>query len=202
MKQISFGAEGSIFLTKNNTLLKIREPQAFRHPQLDLKIRKKRTKREIKVLEKLKEYNISAPHVISTNLDECSFEMNKVEGKLLHECFSINLIKKAIIQIAKMHLVGVVHSDLTPLNMIYNEFEDQIYLIDFGLADFTTNREDRAVDLNVFFTILENDYSTIFDHKKELLDLYKEQFENKQEVQEILERLENVESRGRNKAKN
>ncbi|MCH8520170.1 MAG: Kae1-associated serine/threonine protein kinase [Nanoarchaeota archaeon] len=199
MELLSYGAEAQIEILNENTLKKIRTIQEYRHPQLDKRIRKKRTKREFKVLQKLFLEKLHVPKVDNLNLEECSFEMQYIQGKCIVENMNTNYLSKAMIQIAKIHKLGIVHCDLTPLNMLIKD--DEIYLIDFGLSEYSKDREERAVDLNVFFIFLKNDYSELYENKEELLNIYREEFNDDVIVDEIFTRLEEVEKRGRNKNK-
>ncbi|KAI5998345.1 hypothetical protein F5J12DRAFT_849814 [Pisolithus orientalis] len=50
---------------------------------------------------------------------------------------------------AKMHIVNIIHGDLTTLNMILCRGDKDLVLIDFGLAYHSSLVEDKAVDLYV-----------------------------------------------------
>lgn len=199
MKILSFGAEAQVLVKDENTLKKVRTVQEYRHPQLDRRIRKKRTKREFKVLNKLFNENINVPKVDNLNLDECSFEIQYIQGKCIIESMNLETLKLAITQIARIHKLEIVHGDLTPLNMLIKY--SQIYIIDFGLSEYSKDREERAVDLNVFFIFLKNDYPELFKFKDLLLEIYRKEFNDNSQVDEIFTRLEEVERRGRNKNK-
>lgn len=201
MEQINYGAEAEIFRINSNWLLKKRSKQEYRHPKLDLKLRTRRTRREYKVLDKLFHSNVNVPKVQELNLDDCSFQMEFIEGECILEHMSFDVLKKSMVEIAKMHRENIVHCDLTPLNIILNPLK-KVVLIDFGLSEFSHNREERAVDLNVFFIFIQNDFSELYSYKEELLEIYREEFEDIAVVDEILQRLEQIERRGRNKNKN
>lgn len=201
MKQIDYGAEAEIFQISPNWLLKKRSIQEYRHPKLDLRLRVRRTRREFKVLDKLFKSSVNVPEVQELNLDECAFQMGFIDGECIVENMSFEVLTKSIIQIAKMHREGIVHCDLTPLNLILDK-DNEVVLIDFGLSEFSANREERAVDLNVFFIFLQNDFPNLFSRKDELLEVYREEFSDDSIVDEIFIRLEQIEKRGRNKNKN
>lgn len=200
MKQISYGAEAEILQLDSSWLKKIRTVQEFRHPILDSRLRKRRTKREFKVLTKLHSLGVNVPQVKDLDLEECSFCIEYIDGKCIVEDMSLEILKLSLVEIARMHKAGIVHGDLTPLNILFKDKD--IFLIDFGLSEFSVNREERAVDLNVFFIFLKNDYAQLYEQKRELLDVYRREFNDDTAVDEIFERLEGVERRGRNKNKN
>ena len=201
MQQLYYGAEAEIYKIDENWLLKKRSHQTYRHPQLDSQLRRKRVKREFKVLQYLYENGVSVPIVQELNLYDMSFQIEYIKGECIVENMSLEILKQSIIEIAKMHKLGVVHSDLTPLNIMIREKLNNICMIDFGLSEFSTNREERGVDLNVFFLFLQNDFSELIKHKDELLQLYREEFQDDDLVDEIFQRLEQIEKRGRNKNK-
>ena len=63
MEKISYGAEAEIFKINSNWLLKKRIIQEYRHKNLDLKLRTRRTRREFKVIDKLYESGVNVPKV-------------------------------------------------------------------------------------------------------------------------------------------
>ncbi|KIO06685.1 hypothetical protein M404DRAFT_998812 [Pisolithus tinctorius Marx 270] len=61
-----------------------------------------------------------------------------------------DLLNMISIEIAKMHIVNIIHGDLTTLNMILcGGTRTWSVLIDFGLAYHSSLVEDKAVDLYV-----------------------------------------------------
>jgi len=120
---ISQGAEAKILLDKDrNIIIKDRTIKSYRHPKLDEKIRKSRTRSEAKLLEKASQI-INTPKVIKTNKFEIEIEylpgerlsetLNQKEEK---EQFKImNQIGK---QVAKLHDADIIHGDLTTSNTI------------------------------------------------------------------------------------
>ena len=77
--------------------------------------------------------------------------------------------------------------------------DDKIYFIDFGLAVFSHKVEDKAVDIHLLREALNSKHYTIYEEAfKAFLKGYKKRSDN---YQEIMNRLEKVESRGRDKGK-
>jgi len=200
MNKISEGAEAEIFMISDKVLKKVRLEKTYRLLEIDLKLRKFRNKREFKILKKLfdSKVNVPEPHELIENkkTGEISFTFEYLHGNILKEVLNEELLKKAFLEIIKMHNSEVIHSDLTTLNMI--EVMDEIFLIDFGLSDFSFKTEDRAVDLNLFFNCIKNEHPDLFYLKDELIKMYLNGVESGKKV--IL-RLEKVEQRGRNKGK-
>lgn len=193
---IAQGAEAKIIQIDENTLQKIRESKPYRISELDLKLRKARNKREFKVLSKLYEekINVPKPIEISDKKENIHFTFEYIKGAPLKELLNEELLNKAFDNIIKIHQLNITHGDLTTLNMLVKN--DLVYLIDFGLSEFTNKIEDKAVDLNLFFTCIKNEHPEFYKHKTELLKQYKKELEK---GTEIIARLEQIEHRGRNK---
>lgn len=127
LKTIQQGAEAEIMLDKkNNLIIKNRTPKLYRHPELDKQIRKKRTKVEIKLLEKASKIIDSAKPRESKEFDKII--MPFIRGKKLSEYLDkFPLKKKKEIcreigkSIAKLHKNHIIHGDLTTSNMILAE---------------------------------------------------------------------------------
>lgn len=196
MKLLSQGAEAQILIVNDNILKKIRLPKTYRLEEIDTKLRKSRNRREFKVLTKLIQTNVNVPKPLD-NLEtskqkEIAFTFEYIKGDNLKEILDKKLLFKAFNQIIKLHLAEVVHGDLTTLNMLVRD--NKVYLIDFGLSEFSKNVEERAVDLNLFFNCIKNEHPIFYKYKLELLELYSNQVSK-----EVIKRLEQVEQRGRNK---
>lgn len=197
MKEIGRGAEAVIYLN-GNKVIKERLSKEYRISQLDNTLRKQRTKREAKVLEKLKPI---APLLINT--DDCSMkiEMEYLQGPKLrdvlednHEHYATEIGKL----IAFVHSQGIVHHDLTTSNMIATP--NGLKLIDFGLSFFSEKEEDRAVDLHLLERGLDSKHFAI---KEQVWNAFLKAYtENFSDAKKVINRLDKVEKRGRNKQKN
>ena len=148
MKLIAQGAESKLFLEKGR-VIKNRFRKTYRIKEIDEKLRKFRTKREAKVLEKLQKINFPIPKLINNNKKD-TLEIKYIKGELiknkLKENNCIKLSKEIGEKIAILHNNNIIHGDLTTSNMIYNK---EVYFIDFGLSFFSEKIEDKAVDLHL-----------------------------------------------------
>ncbi|MCA9495395.1 MAG: Kae1-associated serine/threonine protein kinase [Nanoarchaeota archaeon] len=196
MKIIAEGAESQILKLNEETLKKIRHAKTYRLEFIDNKIRKFRNRREFKILNKLQELKISAPKPleITETKKEISFTMEYVKGNSLKKVINSELLNKAFEEIIKLHNSDIVHGDLTTLNII--EKNNEIYLIDFGLSEFSSRPEEKGVDLNLFFTCIKNEHPNFFTEKNNLLKTYKKKAND---GDKIIEKLKQIELRGRNK---
>lgn len=194
-KLIAQGAEAKIF-KKEKSVLKDRFLKTYRHPELDKRLRKARTKREAKVMLKVKEI-IPTSRYISHNEDDMNIEMEFIEGDVLKNVFNKNYKVHAKVlgkNIALLHKHGIIHGDLTTSNMILNK---DIHFIDFGLSFFSDDAEDMAVDLHLLKQALESKHYEVFESAFDIIK--KEYSKHHPNAKKILERLEIVEKRGRHK---
>lgn len=182
------GAEAIIERTERG-VKKTRIQKGYRHPTLDAALRKSRTKREAKVLARL---HGLVPELLKQ--ETCILELSYIDAPLVKQALTqenATALGTAIGDAVKnMHDAGVVHGDLTTSNVFATS---PVTIIDFGLAEFSKKLEDRAVDLHM----LKQSLKTAHPHIRvwdAVLDGYKPS-------QALLERLEEVQSRGRNKGK-
>ncbi len=122
---IAQGAE-AIILLNNNQIIKDRIPKSYRLPELDNKIRSRRTKSETKLLEKASSI-INSP-TPQPQKDKFKIQMTYIDGKKLSDHLdSFPLAKQKQIckqiggSIAKLHDADIIHGDLTTSNMILVE---------------------------------------------------------------------------------
>lgn len=188
------GAEAIILKEKKN-VIKDRISKGYRHPELDRKIIKSRTKSEAKILEKASKFiPAPAPEIIESNRIKMPF----IEGKKLSEHLEAldwkNICRTIGRQIAKIHDNNIIHGDLTTSNMILAP-DSSLHFIDFGLGFISTRIEDKAVDLHLIKQALEAKHFSIHrEAEKIILDNY-----CSKDRARILEQLNKVEARGRYK---
>ena len=193
---IAQGAEAIIKKSGKN-IIKDRIMKSYRIPQLDNKLRKQRTKKEVKLLEKSKSL-IPVPKIISST--ESSITLEEIKGKKLASCLDTaknqeDICKQIGNNIAILHDNNIIHGDLTTSNMILSK--NQIYFIDFGLGFESQRAEDKAVDLHVLKEALEAKH---FKKAEQLWHIVLESYKKTSKYsKETLKRLEAVEKRGRYK---
>ncbi|HLD76039.1 MAG TPA: KEOPS complex kinase/ATPase Bud32 [Candidatus Norongarragalinales archaeon] len=142
MKTIQ-GAEATVSI-EDFRVVKTRVPKAYRLPELDGRIRKLRTRREAKTLQRLRGI-IRVPQVFSATDD--TLELEKIEGVCLKDALNLSSCEKAGQAVGTMHAHGVVHGDLTTSNVLVEN--DSVALVDFGLSFSSHKAEDFAADVHV-----------------------------------------------------
>lgn len=196
MKQIAQGAEAKLFENENGDIVKDRFEKKYRHSKIDNKLRGSRTRREAKILSKLKELGFPAPRLIKCDKKK-EIVMQKIEGDKLRNVLEkddyVKLSKEIGKKVKRLHDAGIIHSDLTTSNMILAD-SGEIYFIDFGLSFFSEKIEDKAVDLHLLKEALKSKHHKVWE---ECFDSVLEGYNNG----EVVLRLEKVEKRGKYKTK-
>ena len=183
------GAEAEVEIKKDE-VIKTRPEKKYRHSVLDNRIRKQRTQTEFSSMQKARRNDVNVPKVEKDS--DYILKMEKIEGKTLEEDFKVEKMAEVGKNIRRLHEAGLIHGDLTTKNIMSN---GEITLIDFGLSKDSKNVEHRAVDLHLLKQILESSHPEYFEEAWEkFLENYRPEFKEK-----VLERLEEVEERGRYK---
>lgn len=198
MDIISQGAE-AILKRDGELLYKERISKQYRIENIDVSLRKSRTKREIKVLKQAKELGISVPEIYDCD-DQFTVLMDYKPGVRLRDRIEEQIAgTKELEQIGKwiatLHGQNIIHGDLTTSNVLMTE-ENALFLIDFGLSIHTMKIEDRAVDIHLLEQALE---STHYKNKEELFEAFLKGYSQSKNYEEVIQRLNIVRSRGRNK---
>jgi len=189
MKQIASGAEAIIYLDEGR-IIKKRIKKNYRISEIDETLRKSRTKREAKILQKLQ---IPGPRLLKSD-DKETIEMEFVKGELVKDILDthISIAKEIGKTLSVLHDQNIIHGDLTTSNMIFN---NKIFFIDFGLSFSSYKIEDKAVDIHLFRQALESKHHKVFE---KAYKLFLQGYRPKGRI-DIMQRLKIVEARGRNK---
>lgn len=193
MKEIARGAEAVIYRDKE-TVIKKRLSKGYRHPELDAELIKIRTRREAKFM-----HDLPIPGPKLNQADANSLSMEYIPGEKVARILDSQpeLAQKIGEHLAKLHDKNMIHGDLTTSNMILKP-DGELVFIDFGLSFYSDKVEDKAVDLHLFKEALESRHFRI-EHKAYLYFL--KGYRASKQVEIILERLKEVERRGRHKNK-
>src|SRR5208283_3878437 len=85
-----------------------------------------------------------------------SIVMDEIPGTLLTYALTEAHCREAGRMVGRLHSTGIMHGDLTTSNMILRDTDERCVLIDFGLAQVTSEIEQRGVDIHVLFQTLES----------------------------------------------
>lgn len=188
---------------------KVRFEKKYRHPQLDKRLSRLRTRAEVRSIERLTQRD---PHVLGKIMPKILFSDDRVvimtrvlnsetANTLLTQYRTSSkdgqidrLLENIGSLIGKVHSSKIVHGDLTTSNILIDS-SGNLVPIDFGLSSNSESSEDRAVDLYVLERALQ---STQIDEAKFpiLLDAYKNQM-SPCLADPVLKKLDEVRTRGR-----
>lgn len=182
------GAEAIVRI--NGDVKKERIRKGYRIREIDEFLRSERTRNEAKIISDARKAGVPTP--IIYDISDFEIRMEKIDGVNLREGVDEKLCEKIGELVGKLHSHGIIHGDLTTSNMILSG--KRIYLIDFGLAFYSTELESRGVDVHVFFQALKSTY----DDPSKLIDAFKRGYRRTfQNADEVLKRVEEIERRGR-----
>ncbi len=196
---IGKGAEANI--SKTNYLnwqcvVKERIPKNYRVKELDDTIRKERTIREVRYLHTIKDYGILSPFVYDVDKNNNIIIMDFISGEILKDIINkgdLSLCGKVGEIIGILHKNNIIHNDLTTSNFIVNN--NNLYVIDFGLGNYSKEIEDKSIDLIVLKKAI---LSTHYNKFNEIINLiYDSYVKTYKEGQKVLNHIENIEKRAR-----
>jgi len=201
MKKIAQGAEAVVY-SADGKVVKRRLSKSYRLDEIDVSLRKSRTRREAKVLTKLASLGIPVPALISVDDKEMTIDMELIDGPKLRDVLARDnceaFCKEVGSLVAQMHKAGVIHGDLTTSNMIVM---DRVYLIDFGLSFFSSKAEDMAVDLHLLKQALLSKHHAIWEMAfSSAVSGYCDSCDDLMS-HDVMQRFKKVEARGRHKGK-
>lgn len=162
------GAEADILAGEwdgRPSIVKVRRAKAYRHPELDGRLRRQRTVHESGILSLVKSFGVPAPLVYFVDAARCEIVMQRIPGTPVHDLPAPEIARCCgrIGGIAGLlHRNGVMHGDLTTSNFILQP-EGGLRVIDFGLAARAAKPEDHAVDLRLIKEILNSAHAGVME---------------------------------------
>ncbi len=188
MEFVWSGAEARVYKTVilgKEILVKYRNRKRYRVTELDMKIRKERTRNEARIMSRMHKEGIRVPRIVAVG--RFSIFMELLHGTLLKD---IEPEPGGFSEIGRMlatiHDQNVSHGDFTPANIML--CGKSYYVIDFGLAETTNGAEEKALDL---FLMKRSVPSAAY---REFESAYAASSRNSREV---IGRLKGIERRGR-----
>ena len=163
------GAESELYLIKwygYHAVSKVRIRKDYRHPSIDVPLRKQRTIHEANILSQVKLLGIDAPFVYFLDLSNFEIIMEYIQGKTLKDVFSPKLCTIVGKIIGTLHSNNIIHGDITTSNFIVSR-NGIINLVDFGLSFISERYEDKAADIRLFKEVLNSINIEDFDESFE-----------------------------------
>lgn len=196
------GAEANIYQDEwmdQEVLMKERVVKNYRIKEIDYTLRKKRTRREAKLLNFAKTCGVVTPLVYDIHKKKNSITMEKIQGHTVKEILDrskllqIKIICEKIGEnIARLHNCGIIHGDLTSSNLILRK--DEIVFIDFGLGKISDLIEDKGTDLLVFKKALTGIHYNIAE---ECFQSIIKGYRNAHDYKKIINKIKEIEGRRR-----
>jgi Kae1-associated kinase Bud32 len=203
------GAEASLFSGYwfgKEAIFKQRIPKTYRIEQIDNQLRLSRTLNEARALIKVKTYGINVPQVFEIDVDSSTIIMKYINGAKLKDVISdldqkmrIHYFFQIGVFISRLHQNGHIHGDITTSNIIITSNED-LFLIDFGLHEYSDTIEDKSMDLHLFKRVLISSHGKYFDECFDsFLEGYRSEYlkNSSNQYNPIIQNIKVIESRGR-----
>jgi len=217
------GAEAKLYLGDylgQRAIIKERFAKKYRLPELDVRLTRERLRAEARSLVKCKTLGIKTPvlyHVdqscivmeylnfptardyIKTILEDGKTKIPNADQRKILTDLAIQIGA----MVGKLHKNNLIHGDMTTSNMLVETKESmilnqiQIYVIDFGLGDFSGTPEDKGVDLYVLERALISAHPNTEFMFEAILKTYAEELHNEKMSQAVLKKYEEIRMRGR-----
>jgi Kae1-associated kinase Bud32 len=194
------GAEAVLYLDADGGLVKERIRKGYRIPELDEAIRRRRTKLEVRLLERSRRSGVAAP--ASALTDKYIIRMDYIGGGRVKDVLKGMSSKereetamKIGSTVAALHESNIVHGDLTTSNMILKD--GRLFMIDFGLGKVSHKVEDKATDLFLLWeALLSTHFGISSGMWKNIIKTYVQKYSN---AREVMARFDMIERRRRYK---
>jgi len=172
---------------------KRRVSKRYRVEALDRRLITERTRAEARLIHAARKGGVPTP--VISDITHDTIVMERVQGDLLTEDLSEQNVKEAGRVVGLLHTAEIMHGDLTTSNLIVRAGDRKGVLIDFGLAQATSEIEQRGVDIHVLFQTLESTAPGRADQLKEaFIEGYNGTFAG---AGEVIAREHEIELRGR-----
>lgn len=201
---IARGAEAELYRINflgADAVLKYRVSKPYRHPVFDKLFRYRRTITEARILARLNMLGLHVPAILYVDPGDYIIIMEYIEGVRLSEALE-RLGEGTVAGIAElvgeeagiMHSNTIYHGDFTIANIILSN--NTPYIIDFGLAGYSRDVEEYAIDIH----LLSRSIEALYPERKELFleSFWKGYRKNASRIyREVQRRVEEIRLRGR-----
>lgn len=162
--RLHLGAEAEVWKGTwfgKQAVRKQRRPRSWRHPDLDHRLGVRRMTSEARLLIRLRKCGLPVPAVWDLDLDGGQLVLEWLPGRTLIEVLNdenselqtVELALKSVgSAVRHLHREAMTHGDLSTNNVLIHEQE--VFLIDFGLAAVEYEVERFGIDLHVLDEIL------------------------------------------------
>ena len=150
------GAEAVVEFGETD-VTKTRIAKAYRHPDLDVRLRRERTAAEARLTSLARRQGVPTPVVRDVDPWAQRLVLERVGEHDLRDVATTPLLYRFGHHLVTCHEAGIVHGDPTVRNArvapaipsVVDDEPGRVYVIDFGLGYHSDHLEDRAMDLHV-----------------------------------------------------
>jgi N6-L-threonylcarbamoyladenine synthase/protein kinase Bud32 len=199
------GAEATVTI-EDDRVVKRRLPRSYRHPRLDERLRRERTREEARLTSEARRHGVPTPVLYDVDVRETTLVFEHVGDRDLRDALTESRVRDVGRHLAAIHAAGFVHGDPTTRNVRVGGGDSgatdgagsgdadggRTYLIDFGLGYYTDDVEDYAMDLHV----LAQSLAGTADDPEALLDAAEAAYRSVGNGA-VVDHLREIEGRGR-----
>lgn len=188
------GAEAELYtdrLVDRKVATKNRVSKKYRIKEIDIPLRRGRTRGEASLLHSAKEGGVACPPVYE--IEEFKLKLGFIDGVLLRDFIkkeggraASQVVREVGEGLARLHRRGIVHGDFTTANVMVSG--RKVFFIDFGLGSFSRDAEEKAIDVLLMKKSLGNE--SLY---RSFLSGYKKY----EKCKEVIRQLAEIEKRGR-----
>ena len=193
-KFLARGAEAELYVDRlldRRVVAKRRVSKKYRIKEIDIPLRRSRTRVEASLLNSAKEVGVACPTIYE--IGEFELRLSLIDGVLLRDFIrksrgrgAEKLLREVGRGLAKLHARDVIHGDFTTANVMVGG--GRVFFIDFGLGGFSKDLEERAIDVLLMKKSLGDERAY-----KSFLSGYREYGR----CSEVMKQLTEIEKRGR-----
>jgi Kae1-associated kinase Bud32 len=161
-RPVSRGAEAkltAVVWLGLDALRKDRDEKAYRPKALDDRLRRERTRAEIRLLAEARRLGVRTPIVYDIDLPHHRIILEYLPGPTLRELLEQNTerpealrepLERFGVALGKLHAGGISHGDLTSSNVIFPDGPSgPAALIDLSMGERNAGVEERGIDLHL-----------------------------------------------------
>ncbi len=141
------GAEATVRVD-GDSVVKTRAAKSYRHPSLDGRLRRERTRAEARLTSEARRAGVPTPLVRDVDVAAARLTLERVGDRDLAAALTPDRARRVGEHLAALHDAGLVHGDPTTRNVRVGG--ERLWLVDFGLGAHSGHVEDHAMDLHVF----------------------------------------------------
>jgi Kae1-associated kinase Bud32 len=161
-----------------DALRKERDAKTYRPKALDERIRRERTRNEVRLLQEARRLGVRTPVVYDVDLAQHRIILERLPGPTLRELLEgsggatapleapIRAFGRAL---GRLHAGGIAHGDLTSSNVLFPDGpEGAAALLDLSMGERTASLEGKGIDLH----LVEEDLRGLHPKGEELVRLF------------------------------